>query len=87
MITNIHCDRYLYQFLYGWLVSTLNRADNMLFGNDSPVDSQKNRTKRNKPKKKKSHPYSQEIILCHAMQSLTGAYFKVINRIYILTKY
>ncbi|CAH1725890.1 hypothetical protein AGLY_009875 [Aphis glycines] len=69
---------YLYQFLYGWLVSTLNRADNVLLGNDSLVDSQKNRTKRNKPKKKKPHPYSQEIIMCHAMQSLTGAYFKTL---------
>jgi len=58
-------------------VSTLNRADNVLLGNDSLVDSQKNRTKRNKPKKKKPHPYSQEIVMCHAMQSLTGAYFKV----------
>lgn len=57
-------------------MSTLNRADNVL-GIDSPVDSQKNRTKKNKPKKKKTHPYSQEIIMCHAMQSLTGAYFKV----------
>ncbi|XP_050538032.1 N-alpha-acetyltransferase 35, NatC auxiliary subunit [Daktulosphaira vitifoliae] len=69
---------YLYQFLYGWLVSTLNRADSVLYGNDSPSDSQKNRTKRNKTKKKKSHPYSQEIIMCHAMQSLTGAYFKTL---------
>lgn len=58
-------------------MSTLNRADNVLLGSDSPVDSQKNRTKRNKPKKKKTHPYSQEIVMCHAMQSLTGAYFKV----------
>jgi hypothetical protein len=69
---------YLYQFLYGWLVSTLNRADNVLLGSDSPNDSQKNRTKRNKTKKKKTHPYSQEIIMCHAMQSLTGAYFKTL---------
>lgn len=58
-------------------MSTLNRADNVLLGSDSPVDNQKNRTKRNKPKKKKAHPYSQEIVMCHAMQSLTGAYFKV----------
>lgn len=68
----------MYQFLYGWLVSTLNRAHNVLLGSDTPDDSQKNRTKRNKPKKKKTHPYSQEIVMCHAMQSLTGAYFKVI---------
>ncbi|VVC39480.1 Hypothetical protein CINCED_3A014628 [Cinara cedri] len=67
---------YLYQFLYGWLVSTLNRADNVLLGSNSYVDFQKNKTKRNKPKKKKTHPYSQEIVMCHAMQSLTGAYFK-----------
>jgi len=51
----------------------------VLLGSDSPNDSQKNRTKRNKTKKKKTHPYSQEIIMCHAMQSLTGAYFKVTN--------
>lgn len=60
-------------------MSTLNRADNVLLGSDSPVDSQKSRTKRNKSKKKKTHPYSQEIVMCHAMQSLTGAYFKVIK--------
>lgn len=59
-------------------MSTLNRAHNVLLGNETPDDSQKNRTKRNKPKKKKTHPYSQEIVMCHAMQSLTGAYFKVI---------
>lgn len=58
-------------------MSTLNRADNVFLGSESPVDSQKNRAKRNKIKKKKTHPYSQEIVMCHAMQSLTGAYFKV----------
>lgn len=58
-------------------MSTLNRADNVLLGSDSSVDSQKNKSKRNKPKKKKTHPYSHEIVMCHAMQSLSGAYFKV----------
>lgn len=62
-------------------MSTLNRADNVLLGSDSPVDSQKNRNKRNKPKKKKTHPYTQEIVMSHAMQSLTGAYFKVTKNV------
>jgi len=59
----------------------------VLLGSDSPNDAQKNRTKRNKTKKKKTHPYSQEIVMCHAMQSLTGAYFKVTKYTNLSNKY
>lgn len=67
--------RYLYEFLYGWLVSSLTRADSFLV--DQEVSGASRSQRRNKPKKKKARPYAREIILNQALQNMCGGYYKV----------
>lgn len=73
---------YLYEFLYGWLLSSLSRAEayiaeaeTVVNGDKSGKKATKNKTKGNKSKSK---AYTKEILLIQAEQNLAGGYFKVI---------
>ncbi|XP_069688457.1 N-alpha-acetyltransferase 35, NatC auxiliary subunit isoform X3 [Periplaneta americana] len=69
---------YLYEFLYGWLVSALSRADSFLLEQEAMADSHKGRgAKKNKAKKKKTRPYGKEIAMHQALQNLCGGFYKV----------
>lgn len=71
---------YLYEFLYGWLLSSLSRAEAYVAEAEnancekSGKKSSKNRAKNNKSKSK---AYTKEILLIQAEQHLAGGYFKV----------
>lgn len=72
--------RYLYEFLYGWLVSALNRADSFIVGLDV-IDIAKNRpNKKQRAKKKKPKPYKyrREIVYYQALQNMCGGYYKAL---------
>lgn len=73
----------MYEFLYGWLVSALSRADSFLVEQESMVEAHKGRgAKKNKAKKKKMRPYGKEIMIYQSLQSICGGLYKVL---YILT--
>ncbi|CAH0695085.1 unnamed protein product [Spodoptera exigua] len=65
---------YLYEFLYGWLVSALGRAEN-LSGDSGRRDS---RDSRRRKTKKRVRPYAREGLLCNVMQNLCGGYYKAL---------
>ncbi|XP_046663084.1 N-alpha-acetyltransferase 35, NatC auxiliary subunit [Homalodisca vitripennis] len=67
------CKRYLYEFLYGWLISSLTRADTFLVDQEQVVNA---RVRRNKPRKKKTRPYTREIVFHQALQNMCGGYYK-----------
>ncbi|XP_075215671.1 N-alpha-acetyltransferase 35 isoform X2 [Lycorma delicatula] len=72
---------YLYEFLYGWLTSSLTRADTFLseqeLASAGSEGSSKSRSQRRaKPKKKRIRPYAREITLNQALQSMCGGYYK-----------
>ncbi|XP_024947090.1 N-alpha-acetyltransferase 35, NatC auxiliary subunit isoform X2 [Cephus cinctus] len=73
---------YLYEFLYGWLVSAITRADSFLMEQDVHTDLHKGRggRKNSKSKKKKSapRPYNLEILMYQAMQNICGGYYKAL---------
>lgn len=71
--------RYLYEFLYGWLISALSRADSFLIENDIFNEIQsKNKGNKKKPKnKKKARPYNRDILYLQALQNMAGGYYKV----------
>lgn len=70
--------RYLYEFLYGWLVSALSRADTFLMEQEAMAESHRGRgAKKNKAKKKKTRPYGREIAMYQALQNLCGGFYKV----------
>lgn len=73
---------YLYEFLYGWLISSLTRADSFLAEQElaiAGVEGGKNRSQRRiKLKKKRSRPYAREITLIQALQSMCGGYYKAV---------
>lgn len=77
----------MYEFLYGWLISALNRAENFISWTDadasvtsaSTAASSKSKAKKAKqPKKKKnaSRHYEREILYYQALQNICGGYFK-----------
>lgn len=72
---------YLYEFLYGWLVSAITRADSFLMEQDIQNEAHKGRGSRksakNKRKKVAPRPYSLEILMYQAMQNICGGYYKV----------
>ncbi|CAG2056103.1 unnamed protein product [Timema podura] len=69
---------YLYEFLYGWLVSALSRADSFLTEQEAMAEIHKGRgTKKNKSKKKKTRPYGREITIYQALQNICGGFYKV----------
>lgn len=75
--------RYLHEFLYGWLISALTRAENISLNQEFANENLKHRpgaqNKRNKLKKKKTRFNSCEIVVCQALQNICGAYYKVLH--------
>lgn len=71
--------RYLYEFLYGWLVSALTRADTFLIEQELIMEVQKTKgTNKKKSKyKKKTRPYNRDILYFQALQNMCGGYYKV----------
>lgn len=71
---------YLYQFLYGWLVSALTRADSFLAEQDYLNEQQKSKNKKTAKNKKKkvTRPYNLEILMCQVLQYLCGGYYKTL---------
>ncbi|KAK9890677.1 hypothetical protein WA026_012029 [Henosepilachna vigintioctopunctata] len=71
---------YLYEFLYGWVISALTRADSFLVENDLMLDSAKQKnTNKKKPKhKKKPRPYLRDISYYQALQNMCGGYYKAL---------
>ncbi|XP_043478870.1 N-alpha-acetyltransferase 35, NatC auxiliary subunit [Leptopilina heterotoma] len=73
---------YLYEFLYGWLVSAITRADSFLMEQDIQNEAHKGRGSRksakNKRKKVAPRPYSLEILMYQAMQNICGGYYKAL---------
>lgn len=73
---------YLYEFLFGWVVSALTRADSFLAQDalNGGGGSQPESAKRGKEKKKKNRgtlkPYASEILLNQALQNMCGGYYK-----------
>ncbi|KAK7579647.1 hypothetical protein V9T40_000276 [Parthenolecanium corni] len=72
---------YLNEFLYGWLISALTRAENISLNQELANENLKHRSgvnKRNKTKKKKNRSNSCEIIMCQALQNICGGFYKAI---------
>lgn len=73
---------YLYEFLYGWLVSAITRADTFLMEQDVHNDSHKGRggkkSSKNKKKKSTPRPYNLEILMYQALQNICGGYYKAL---------
>ncbi|XP_006607214.1 N-alpha-acetyltransferase 35, NatC auxiliary subunit isoform X2 [Apis dorsata] len=73
---------YLYEFLYGWLVSAITRANTFLMEQDVHNDAHKGRggkkSAKNKKKKSTSRPYNLEILMYQAMQNICGGYYKAL---------
>lgn len=72
---------YLYEFLYGWLLSALSRAETYLAEAEASTTCEKSGKKASKSKakgnKSKSKAYTKEILQIQAEQHLAGGYFKV----------
>jgi hypothetical protein len=67
----------LYEFLYGWLVSALTRADSFLIEQEIIAEGHRGRSaKKNRAKKRKTRPYGREIAMYQALQSLCGGFYK-----------
>ncbi|GAB0100544.1 N-alpha-acetyltransferase 35, NatC auxiliary subunit homolog [Sergentomyia squamirostris] len=73
---------YLYEFLFGWIVSALTRAESFLVDQDCIVDPGKASTsaaktsRKTKSKKKKGKPYFREILYNQALQNVCGGFYK-----------
>ncbi|XP_045447670.1 N-alpha-acetyltransferase 35, NatC auxiliary subunit [Melitaea cinxia] len=61
---------YLYEFLYGWLLSALGRAEGLA--------AERKDGKKAVRKKKRSRPYAREGLMCQVMQNMCGGYFKAL---------
>ncbi|XP_062550331.1 N-alpha-acetyltransferase 35, NatC auxiliary subunit isoform X2 [Armigeres subalbatus] len=72
---------YLYQFLFGWIVSALTRADTFLVEQDyvADVKNAKGSQKKPKAKKRKGKTDGKEIIFNQAMQNMCGGYYKALG--------
>ncbi|XP_014674442.1 PREDICTED: N-alpha-acetyltransferase 35, NatC auxiliary subunit-like [Priapulus caudatus] len=69
---------YLYEILYGWLISVLSRADGFCVEYDAFVaEQQKGRNKKAK-KKKRQRPYARDITVAQAYQNLSGGLYKAL---------
>lgn len=78
---------YMSEFLYGWIISTLNRANNVVFEQKSLAElnraasaTGKNAKKVNKANKRKllkePKPHDRDILVNRALQQLSGGLFK-----------
>lgn len=73
--------RYLYEFLFGWIISALTRADSFLFEQECISEQYKNLSrgqKKTKLKKKKMKPYTRECMITQALQNICGGYYKAL---------
>jgi hypothetical protein len=77
----------LYEFLYGWLSSTLGRADKLheSFSEQSSKESKNNRKKKEK-KKLKQRPHARQAQLSRALQELCGGFYKTVSALKIEKK-
>uniref|UniRef100_A0A182N844 Protein MAK10 homolog n=1 Tax=Anopheles dirus TaxID=7168 RepID=A0A182N844_9DIPT len=72
---------YLYQYLFGWIVSALTRAETFLAEQEYAADLKvgpKSNQKKPKPKKRKAKTDVKEILFNEAMQTLCGGYYKAL---------
>ncbi|CAK9830939.1 N-alpha-acetyltransferase 35, NatC auxiliary subunit [Anthophora retusa] len=73
---------YLYDCLYGWLVTAVSRAGTLLMEQDVHNDTHKGRggkkSAKNRKKKSTSRPYGLEILMYQAMQNICGGYYKAL---------
>lgn len=72
---------YLYEFLFGWVVSALTRADSFLSVDGAQNESSggkksKDQKKNRKNQKGAGKPYANEILLNQALQNMCGGYYK-----------
>lgn len=76
----------MYEFLFGWLVSALSRADSFLVENElfNELQKSKNNSKKKTKHKRKSRIYNRDIVYYQALQNMCGGYYKVINLITLL---
>ncbi|XP_064292563.1 N-alpha-acetyltransferase 35, NatC auxiliary subunit isoform X2 [Plodia interpunctella] len=66
---------YLYEFLYGWLVSALGRAETLANEGTRRADSKRSGARK---QKKRSRPYAREGLMCQVMQNMCGGYYKAL---------
>lgn len=66
---------YLYEFLYGWLVSALGRAEGLAGECARRADGKKNIARK---QKKRTRPYAREGLMCQVMQNMCGGYYKAL---------
>ena len=71
---------YLYEFLYGWLLSSLSRAETYLAEESNSKNKNKGNSKKGKFKASKA--YTREICIVQAEQNIAGGIFKVSQTIY-----
>jgi len=73
---------YLGEFLYGWLLSTLNRADNYMTQNMAYCEelqkTSKSNKKNKKNKNKRTRPYGRELMYLQANQNLILGTYKAV---------
>ena len=71
--------RYLSECLYGWMVSTLNRADSFLAEHEAAVElaSQRVRNSKKSRSKRRKGRYERDVVLTQALQNLCGGLHKV----------
>jgi N-alpha-acetyltransferase 35, NatC auxiliary subunit len=71
----------LYEFLYGWLVSSLSRADSFIMEQEAAKEMEKatgRSSKKSKTKKKnRVRPYGREISMAQVLLNMCGGYYKV----------
>ncbi|GBP13217.1 N-alpha-acetyltransferase 35, NatC auxiliary subunit [Eumeta japonica] len=67
---------YLYEFLYGWLVSALGRAEGLAAEGARRLESNKKGGARKQ--KKRIRPYAREALMCQVMQNMCGGYYKAL---------
>lgn len=73
--------RYLYEFLFGWIISALTRADSFLLEQECISEQYKNLSrgqKKSKLKKKKMKPYGRDLMNTQALQNICGGYYKAL---------
>lgn len=73
---------YLYECIYGWLISTLSRADSLLqeAWNGTAGNTTSKGGRRQKPNKaaRRPRPHARDAIRLQALQQLCGGYFKAL---------
>ncbi|KAL5004056.1 hypothetical protein ScPMuIL_017512 [Solemya velum] len=71
---------YLYELLYAWLISALQRADNFLQEHENYMElQQKGRSNKKNKKKKRLRTLGKEITLAQAQQQMFGGYYKAVR--------